>query len=65
VAALQPAAGTDGVCEGAVTWLQAAEVSEQQRAPAFGGGTHGAAGEAASHASEGTTMSGARVSWIN
>lgn len=64
VAALQPVAGVDRVCEGAVPWLQAAQVPEQQGAPATGGGPHGATGEAAADASEGTAVSRASVSLI-
>lgn len=57
MAALQPAAGVDRICEDAVSWLEPAQVPEQQGAPAAGGGPHGATGEAAADTSEGTTVS--------
>jgi len=65
VAALQAAAGADGVGEGAVPGLQAAQVPERQGAPAAGGRPHGAAGKTAADTPQGASVSRTNVSRID
>lgn len=62
MAALQPAAGTDGVGEDSVPGCRAAQVPDSQGATFAGGRSHGATGKTAEIATEGTAVFRTRVS---
>ena len=62
MAALQPAAGVDGVGEVRIPGRRAAQVPDRQRASVDGGGSNGAAGETAEDTTEGAAVCGTRVS---